>query len=88
MANEVNSVEFGRVLGLLQTIQSQIAEMKSSMNTVVADHSRRLAELETKIAVMSQPRMADKLADKVVWGVLVAAGTIGISAALSYLGGN
>lgn len=80
-STDISPVEFGRVLGHLEGIRSELTDLKARTVWRLDDIEGRVESLERYRSVDERPRLADKLADKVVWGLLAAVGT----AILSYI---
>lgn len=75
-STDISPVEFGRVLGHLEGIRSELTDLKSRTVWRLDDIEARVEHLERYKVVDEKPRLADKLADKLVWGVLGALGAV------------
>lgn len=74
MNDAISPVEFGRVLGHLEGIRSELADLKTRTVWRLDNIEGRVEALESYRSADERPRLADKLADKVIWGVLGAVG--------------
>lgn len=83
MTDPINPIEFGRVIGHLESIQQQLKELKDRTVWRLDDIERRVETLEKYKEVDEKPRLADKMAERAVWAALaVVAGSV-----VGYFGG-
>jgi hypothetical protein len=77
--SEINPVEFGRLVGLVEALRADIADFKATHGVKMEDVGRQIEALATRVAAIEQfkavvtvPTIADKAIDKALWGLLVA----------------
>jgi len=70
----ISPIEFGRVLGHLEGIRSELVDLKSRTVSRMDNLESRVGHLENYRAKDETPTLADSLVDKLVWGVLGAVG--------------
>lgn len=76
MTNDVNPIEFGRVIGHLEAIRGELKELKERTVWRLDDIEARVEVLEKYKEVDSKPRFADQLAEKIIWAALAALGAL------------
>lgn len=74
MSDSVNPIEFGRVIGHLEAIQRELKDLKDRTVWRLDDIEKRVEVLEKYKEVDEKPRLADKMADKIVWAILATVG--------------
>lgn len=82
MSEQASPFEFGRLVGHLEAIQRELKELKDRTIWRLDDIERRVETLEKYKEVDEKPRLADKMADKIVWALLAAAGMALLSMAI------
>lgn len=70
----LDPVAFGRVIGHLEAIRSEVKELRERTVYRLDDMELRVEVLEKLGEAHKVPKLADKLADKLVWGGLGALG--------------
>ncbi len=76
--SQVDPIEFGRVIGHLEALHMEIKELKERTVWRLDNVENRVEALEKYRAAAETPRLADKLAEKLVWGVLGAVGVVAL----------
>lgn len=74
MSDTVSPIEFGRVLGHLEGIRSELTDLKTRTVWRLDNIESRVEALESHRTVAERPRLADTMADKILWGILGAMG--------------
>lgn len=75
MTDQVSPVEFGRVLGHLESIQGEIRDLKSRVTFRVDNLEDRVEKLEREAAGSN---VYMQVVEKLTWGLIVAgAGVVG-----------
>lgn len=70
--SEINPVEFGRLVGLVEGLRSDIADFKVTAVSKIEDHEKRIAAVEQARAIRDVPSFGDRVVDKALWGLLLA----------------